>query len=207
MDPKKYRLYESALVKSIRRNLIDDAVYYGILLYRFGKADIVWRRLFIHLSEDIGLADRNLPANVAALYDNYKRLSEIGKASYEAPDSRRLPLVHAIMLLATAQKSRAVDNVITVYFNKEIEPRKVPDYCYDFHSPLGRRMGRDVNHFFTEAGKMENESDSVRDIWKKESFSILTQDQRRCSEVTTVDDKNKSSQVVKKDTITTSTAK
>jgi len=174
MDPKKYRLYESALIKSIRRGLTDDAIYWGSLLYRLNKADLVWRRLFIHLSEDIGLADRNLPGNIGALYDNYKRLSEPLISSFESSGANRLPFVHAIMLLTTAQKSRAVDNAVIVHFTTDIESREIPDYCYDFHSPLGRRMGRDVHHFLTVAGKIENESPGVHDQWKEKAFQILT---------------------------------
>lgn len=177
MDPTKHKLYESALIKSIRRGLVDNAIYWGCLLYRLGKVNIVWRRLFIHLSEDIGIADRNLPANIAALYDNYKRLSERGISSYEGININRLPLVHAIMLLATSQKSRAVDTAIAVHFDPDLPDREIPDYCYDFHSPLGKRMGRDMQHFFTEADKIENES-SFEDQWKEKAFSVLTKNEK-----------------------------
>lgn len=178
IDPKKHKLYESALVKSIRRGLTDDAIYWGSLLYRLGKANVVWRRLFIHLSEDIGLAEPNLPANISALYKNFILLSSTDNhASFEAPNSNRLPMVHAIMLLATAQKSRAVDNAVTVHFDPNSQTRQVPDYCIDFHSPLGRRMGRDVTHFLTTAGKIENETPSFKDQWKDKAFNILTKNQ------------------------------
>lgn len=176
MTPSKYKLYESALIKSIRRGLADDAIYYGTLLYRLGKDDVVWRRLFIHLSEDIGIADRNLPANIAALYDNYKRLSEPGETSFEGEDSRRLPFIHAIMLMATAQKSRAVDNALIVHFlneNLNEKEREIPDYCIDYHSPLGLRLGRNAEHFLTIAAHIENVS-LEPDLWKEKAFNILT---------------------------------
>ena len=171
MDPTKWKLYESAFIKSIRRGLVDDAVYWGCLLYKLGKVDVVWRRIFIHLSEDIGLGDRNLPANIAALYESYERLSKPGNTSFESEGTNRLPLVHAIMLLSTAQKSRAVDNAVVVHFH-EPSIRSVPDYCYDFHSPLGRRMGRDAEHFIEIAAHIENPSPFI-DQWKEEAKNIL----------------------------------
>ena len=173
MNKNKSKLYESAFIKSIRRCLVDDAIYWGTALVKLGKADVVWRRMFIHLSEDIGVADKTLPANIAALYQNYQILSVPGATSFESPGAERLPLVHAIMLMALAQKSRAVDNATIVHFCGEEEERKIPDYCIDYHSPLGRRMGRDVHHFFTEAGKIENES-KFNDRWKTKACKILT---------------------------------
>lgn len=171
MDPAKHKLYESALIKSIRRCMVDDAVYWGCLLYKLGYEDVVWRRLFLHLSEDIGVADRNLPANIAALFDNYTRLSHPGRNSFEGEDVKRLPMVHAIMLMASAEKSRAVDHATIVHFGQEVD-REVPDYCIDYHSPLGRRMGRDAHHFFNHAGFIKNES-SFSDEWKDQAWSLL----------------------------------
>lgn len=174
MDITKSKLYESAFIKSIRRGLVDDAIYWGVLLCKLGKTDIVWRRMFIHLSEDVGVADRNLPASIAALYVNWNFLKEGTLASYETPGTERLPYVHAIMLLATAYKSRAVDNAIAVHFNTD-EDREVPDYAYDLHSPLGKRMGRDVAHFFEEAGKIEREIGL--DEWKDKAKQIMLKKQ------------------------------
>jgi len=158
LDQKKHKLYESAFIKSIRRGLVDDAVYWGTLLDKFGHAHTVWRRMFIHLSEDIGLADRNLPANVDALYSNFKMLVGMQKASFETDHTERLPYVHAIVLLATAKKSRDVDNVVSVYYQTN-KDREVPDYAYDLHSPLGRRMGRDISHFYNEAALINDGND------------------------------------------------
>jgi replication-associated recombination protein RarA len=164
-DPKKSKLYESALIKSIRRGLVDDSIYWAKQLYDLNLQDVIWRRIFIHLSEDIGLADRNLPASIEALYNNYLRLSSPGETSYEMSNPNRLPLFHAVMLMATAQKSRAVDNAINVHFKQNIF-KDIPDYAIDHHSPLGRRMGRGEKHFREEAGKIENKSEQVIDEWE-----------------------------------------
>lgn len=176
MDPNKWKLYESALIKSIRRGLADDAIYWGCLLYKLGRADLVWRRIFIHLSEDIGVADRTLPANIAALYNNYELLSRSGTTSFEGVDSKRLPFVHAIMLMATAQKSRSVDSAVVVHFGEQ-EEREVPDYCIDFHSPLGRRMGRNAEHFLNVAAHIENES-PIKNQWQEKACLIMRASER-----------------------------
>lgn len=178
MNCDKYKLYESALIKSIRRGLVDDAIYWGCLLYKLGRAEIIWRRLFIHLSEDVGLAERDLPSQISALYDNYQRLLQPGETAYESLDAHRLPMVHAIALLATAKKSRAVDSLVIVNFHGPEEERPIPDYCIDFHSPLGRRMGRGVEHFFNEAAKIVNESTETIDSWKKKALSILLEKEK-----------------------------
>lgn len=172
-DPKKWQLYESALIKSIRRGLVDDAVYWCSLLCKLGRDDTVWRRLQIHLSEDVGLADRNLPANVAALKSNYDVLkTRMAYISYEGETAWVLPVVHAVMLVASAQKSRVVDHATIVHFLGD-EVREVPDYCIDYHSPKGRREGRGVDHFFNEAAKIENESAEIEDIWRDRACVIL----------------------------------
>ncbi len=172
IDPIKWKLYESSLIKSIRRCLVEDAIYWGVVLYNLDRAEGVWRRLFIHLSEDIGIADRNLPSTIEALYNNYNRLkiNKTNVTAYEGDSAERLPYVHAIMLLATANKSRAVDNAITVNFECP-DNKPPPDYAIDFHSPLGRRLGRGILHFLDEAAYINNEFSG--DLWKDKARKHL----------------------------------
>jgi len=174
MDPKKWKLYQSAFIKSIRRGLIDDAVYWGILLFKLGHAESVWRRIFVHLSEDIGLAEPNIPANIEALYNNYNRLKDKEKKEtvYESENMELLPYAHAIMLLASSKKSRCVDHAQVYHFYSE-EDREVPDYAIDHHSPMGRRMGRDLNHFREVAARIENVSDKIKDIWEDKAYYVF----------------------------------
>lgn len=155
-NDKDWKLYESAFIKAIRRCNVDDALYWTTRLFILGKVDLIWRRIWIHLSEDIGLANEILPSTIESLYQNYNRLSVKGDTSYESDDACKLPLFHAVMLLAKSPKSREVDNAMIVHFYTD-ETREVPDYCIDIHSPKGRRLGRGVDHFFQEAGKIENE--------------------------------------------------
>lgn len=160
LDPEKWRAYESALIKSIRRCKVDDAVYWSAVLWQYGKAKKVWTRLLIHCSEDIGIADINIPANVRALYENWKQLSDQGHK-----DGARLSYTHAVILMAKANKSRIVDNAVIYYYQKPLEDRPVPDEAFDLHGRVGRDLGRGVQHFFDEGAKLANEyiADPYRD--------------------------------------------
>ena len=164
----KWKLFESSMIKSIRRGLVDDAIYWAGCIYRSEKEENIWRRLFIHLSEDIGLAEPNLPANIKALHENYLTLKHNDKAAYEGDESHLLPLVHAVMLMAESKKSRAVDNAITVHFRKPFTEKEIPDYAIDFHSPMGRKMGRNINHYLDIASQLANDG-GVHDPWKSDA--------------------------------------
>jgi len=168
IDPKKWKLYESAFIKSIRRCLADDAVYWGLVCYRLGRPDNMWRRMFIHLSEDVGLAEPHIAQDIEALYRTWITLRDPeGKAAYESENNQFLPFIHAVMLLAYARKSRAVDNAYIVHCKAPFVEREVPDYATDLHSPKGRRMGRDIEHWITEASRINNEP--IRDPWRESS--------------------------------------
>lgn len=173
IDAKKWKLYESAMIKSIRRGLVDDAVYWAHILYSIGREHNVWRRLIIHVSEDIGPANQYLPATISALKDNYQYLRDNpASTAYGSVDASILPLIHAVMLMANSKKSRAVDNAKIVHFDLPHEVREAPDYATDFHSPRGRRMGRDIEHFLDVAAHIENESDFY-DEWKDKARKII----------------------------------
>ena len=153
LDPEKWRAYLSALIKSMRRGLEDDAIYWGVVLYKFGKAKHAWRRILIQVSEDVGPAEFNLPANIRALYDNWKDLLHHHDAV--------LSYIHAISLMARATKSRIIDHAKIVYYAGELEDRPVPDYAFDHHGKIGREMGRGVEYFFEVASQLHPLTDEV----------------------------------------------
>jgi replication-associated recombination protein RarA len=137
----------SALQKAIRRSELDDAIYWAVDLYLIGYGEYVWRRLKIIASEDVGLADRYLPATLAALHDTYRDQVKAGKKR-NGQAGERLSLVHAVTLLVTAPKSRLVDNATICHLREHAERRReVPDYALDMHTRRGREKGRDAAHF------------------------------------------------------------
>jgi replication-associated recombination protein RarA len=135
----------SALQKSIRRCMVDDALYWALECERSGYAEYVWSRLFVIVSEDIGLAEPGLPANVWALYEQFRMLkTRKNNACVEA-------LTHAVLLCAKAKKSRIVDNALATHHTMIDEGRRdrqVPDYAHDKHTLAGKKRGRGFEHFY-----------------------------------------------------------
>ena len=136
----------SALQKSIRRGLLDDALYFATDMYQTGYAEYAWKRLRIIASEDVGLANQYLPATIQALYETWQSVLK-KKDLYQAPE--RLFFVHAVCLLATSPKNRMVDDALVHHFGSHEQlKRNIPDYALDRHTSKGRGMGRGVEHVF-----------------------------------------------------------
>jgi replication-associated recombination protein RarA len=116
-----YDFYEvvSALQKSIRRGLEEDALFWGTELYLSDYADHAWNRLLIISSEDIGLAAPLASISVKNLHDLYSRDKKSGES--------RLYFVHAILTLVRAPKSRIADHATNVFFDGTRGPRELPD--------------------------------------------------------------------------------
>jgi len=95
----------SAFIKSIRGSDPDAALYYLAAMLEGGEdARYIARRLIVHASEDIGMADSNaLLVAVAAA----QAVEHVG-----LPEAR-LNLAHATIYLATAPKSNAVITAIS----------------------------------------------------------------------------------------------
>ncbi len=144
----------SAFQKSVRRGLLDDALYWGVELYVSGRAEYAWKRLKIMASEDVGLGDRHLPATLHALYQHY--LEQVRKKdAYHAPE--RLFFVHAVCLLVTAPKSRLCDHALIYHFaTHDGQGREVPDYAVDKHTRRGRELGRGREEFFASGIELAN---------------------------------------------------
>lgn len=154
----------SALQKAIRRCDEQSAVTWAVEMDQSGFGAMLWNRLLIIASEDIGLAEPTLPANLRALYDNWKD----AKARRNAHMPERLFVMHAVMLLARAKKSRYVDNAIwATYAVEQPLVAEIPEYALDGHTARGRALRR-AN---TEAGApdsyhLENEADVGENIYR-----------------------------------------
>ena len=139
----------SAVQKLIRRGDEDGALYFALELSDSGYTQYVWRRIFVIVSEDVGLAEPHMPATIHALHQNALTLEAKRKGS------GRLPLVHAVLLLARAKKSRVVDHAL-IAFSGDETVREIPDVALDKHCKRGRAMGRGLAHFFEEGSLLAN---------------------------------------------------
>jgi hypothetical protein len=152
--PKTRRGYEpyeciSAVQKAIRRSEPREAVYWGWELWASGFDNWAWARLNEILSEDIGPADRYLPATIKSLE---------GQSKFEKQKKNHggLQFVHAVLLMATAKKSRIVDWLLMEVNSNNCERLEIPDYALDRHTRRGLRMGRDWTHFMTEGALLRD---------------------------------------------------
>lgn len=143
----------SALQKCIRRGLGDDALYWATELDRSGYGEYVWKRLKIMASEDVGLA---APDTVLLVHSLYGAWVEQRKKKDERHAPERLFLVHAVLALAAASKSRMVDHALIAMYEAPRDGREIPDVALDKHTLRGRRMRRGWAHFWTEGAKLEN---------------------------------------------------
>jgi hypothetical protein len=165
LTPGGYRCDEvaSALQKSIRRGLEREALHWASELELGGWGRYVWKRLTIMVSEDVGLAEPHLPATIRALYENWLEESKRSKEERYA-GFRRIFLVHAVVLLARARKSRLLDHALVVVYAGERPSPPVPDFALDRHTQAGRRKGRGYRHFVEEGSKLANEGRRPRPL-------------------------------------------
>jgi replication-associated recombination protein RarA len=164
----------SAFQKSIRRGLEDEALHWGVELDVSNFGEYAWKRMRIMASEDVGLAEPHLPAAIHALYQNW--VDQRRKRDLKhGPE--RLFLIHGILLLVRARKSRIVDHaLITYYGNHEVRP--IPDYALDKHTGAGRRMGRGVEHFFDVGIQLANKADLPDEYERTARETMLKIDRR-----------------------------
>lgn len=140
----------SALQKAVRRGNETDALYWAVELDISGYSEYLWKRLRIMSSEDVGLAEPMMPATVRALYESWLELHR------KKDDGERLFLIHAVLLLVRARKSRLVDNCLIASYGNHLAGKEIPDYALDKHTLRGKSMGRGFDHFLEVGAHLEN---------------------------------------------------
>jgi replication-associated recombination protein RarA len=181
----------SAFQKSIRRGDEDVALFCGVELHESGFHKYAWKRMLIMVSEDVGLANPHLPATVHALYNTYNELAK--KKDKHAPE--RLQFIHAILLLVRSQKSRLVDWCTCDVFNDhDAKLLELPDYTFDQHTRKGKRMGRGLDHFWTEGCHLENHTNFDREDEFKQNAYVKFKNKKRPKPTPTPESERKSLQ-------------
>jgi replication-associated recombination protein RarA len=159
----------SALQKSIRRGLVEEAVAVAYEMYITSEQfeDKLWRRLLAISVEDVGFGDLSAPVLIHALNQMRKEFP------YTDAD-RPIFFMHAIRFLATAQKDRTSDNLKNIIITEFEYGRTpvIPDFAMDMHTEKGRAMGRDFKHFLQEGSLVENEL-PVNENYKERLMSLL----------------------------------
>lgn len=145
----------SALQKSIRRNLEEDALYWATELDKSGFGNYVWKRLRIIVSEDIGPAAPGLAADVRSLYENWVEHRKLKDPMM----SERIFLVHAVIACCRASKTRIVDTALTWFYSDQVPHQEIPEFCLDAHTLRGKRMGRGGKYFYEVGAQISPEAE------------------------------------------------
>ena len=143
----------SVLQKSIRRGLVEEAALAAYELFSNGREteEVLWRRLEIIATEDVGLGLVAAPAIVEALYTQASRMANGG--------DRWIYCAHAVRVLATAAKDNM--SMELAGWTKAVAERGergvvVEDYMLDLHTRRGADLGRDAAHWWNEGAKLHN---------------------------------------------------
>jgi replication-associated recombination protein RarA len=163
----KYRLDEvaSALQKSIRRGLEEDALYWALELFpKFHN--YLWKRLLVVAVEDIESYNAGVVIN--SFHQAFKSCNDKGDHI-----RHRIFLTKAILYLCRAKKSRESDHfqhyidVLKTREKEKGEKRQIPDYAIDVHTQKGRDEGMTKEEF------MINEQRDLVDKGEDKYFNLL----------------------------------
>jgi replication-associated recombination protein RarA len=148
----------SVLQKSIRRGLLEEAVLAGYEIYASGPEceEMLWRRLEIIATEDVGTGMIAGPAVIEALYQQQKRMAD--------DNDRWMYAAHAIRLLATAKKDRTTMEIGV--WAKEVLTRgerkiEIEDYHVDLHTRRGVALGRGSEHWWASGARLDNQVEGL----------------------------------------------
>ena len=159
----------SALQKSIRRGLAEEAVSFAYEMYITSPQleEKLWRRLQAIAVEDIGFGDLSAPVLINSL-------NQMRQNFPYADGDRPIFFVHAIRYLAAAKKDRTSDNLKNIVKREFEYGRKpvIPDFALDMHTAKGQSMGRDFKHFLEEGSRVENELE-VEENYKARLLDLL----------------------------------
>ena len=154
----------SALQKSIRRGLLENAVLLGweMFLTSPEMEEKLWSRLCVIAVEDIGLGNSQAPLLVETLYQQHMR--------YPRPlGDRFLFAAHAIRVLAGSPKERVSDDLVNWAKHATALGEAAPqiiDVALDMHTSRGQQMGRDYRFFMEQASQVSPLSNTHDPKWR-----------------------------------------
>ena len=168
---KGYNMFElaSVLQKDLRRGKEYEALFWAVKLASQNPT-MLWNRLAVIASEDVGPANPTLAVLVDRLRQSYFNAVE------RKSDSYRLFITHAVIAISRSPKSRIVDDLLNVVYGQiqnENLMLPIPDYAYDKHTSQGKKMGRSWDHFFSEGTKLENETKDFANPYADRARKIL----------------------------------
>jgi replication-associated recombination protein RarA len=167
----------SVLQKSIRRGIVEEAILAAYELYMTGPEteELLWRRLEIIATEDVGYGLIMAPLLIEALNAQRLRIPHNG--------DRFFYTAHAVRLLATAKKDRTSMELgawaasVTSRGERQV---KIEDYQVDFHTRRGTLMGRGREHWWKSGGSvLKNQIPGLDSRWGKYLNRLLEEDLKK----------------------------
>ncbi|WP_040411502.1 replication-associated recombination protein A [Desulfosporosinus sp. OT] len=135
----------SAFIKSMRGSDPDAALYWLAVLLEAGEDPrFIMRRIIVHASEDVGLADPTvmLQAHAAANALEWLGLPEA-----------RIPIAQAVLAITTAPKSNSavasIDRALA--YVKKRPTGEVPAHLKDAHYPDAEKLGHGQGYLYPHA--------------------------------------------------------
>ena len=145
----------SALQKSIRRGLVDNALLLAWEMYVTSPEmeEMLWSRLGVISVEDVGAGNLNAPVLVNTLFEMHKRYPRPGHDRFLFP-------AHAIRVMASGPKDRTTDDMVnwakqSIGLGERLP--EIPDFALDMHTRRGAEMGRDYRWFMDVASEVRPE--------------------------------------------------
>jgi|SRR5579859_1461837 len=152
----------SVLQKSIRRGKLEEATLAAYELFASGPEaeEVLWRRLEIIATEDVGLGLIEAPMLLEALNQQRLRMAEGGE--------RWMYSAHAVRILTTAKKDRT--SMELAGWAHEVVTRgerrvEVEDYMLDLHTRRGAAMGRGTEHWWNDGARLDNQVGGFEIKW------------------------------------------
>ena len=152
----------SVLQKSIRRGWVEDAALaaYELFSHSPETEEVLWRRLEIIATEDVGFGLITAPAVIEALNQQRQRMPDRG--------DRWIYCAHAVRLLAAAKKDNM--SMELAGWTREVVARgerkvEVQDFMLDMHTRRGASVGRGKAHWWNEGAKLENRTEGYDPKW------------------------------------------
>lgn len=166
-----YRMDEctSAMQKSIRRGLEEEAMYWAIEIETI-QHSYLFNRLEAIAHEEIGLAN---PDAILFTYVCKQQYIDMRK---RANGSTRLVLSNLILYLCRSKKSRLADH-FNISQHRDPQRREIPDFALDQHTGRGRQLKRGADHFWTDGTVLANEVELDGDAeYREKAIDLIAKD-------------------------------
>jgi replication-associated recombination protein RarA len=161
----------SALQKEIRRGNTENAAIlaYEMLITSPEMEAYLWHRLQV-----ISVEDLQAPILIETLFHMHQRIPR-------PRGDRYLMAIHAVRVLSQSQKERGSDDLLGwIKHAVEVEGQlpEIPDYAIDMHTRRGQEMGRDYQHFLSEASKVSPEMPERDLTYKQRLLETLNKSEK-----------------------------